>query len=164
VCGERKTHEATQSTIGDEFRVHLEETQSSKWRESRAPRVNSRFEITFLFRQNIDMNIKNTGKHVRKERVQYIKLPPLESFRQSFRTFALSFNRIQKLHSIVIVYTIFPTNPFYMKMIPIYRKLMSPLAARVELLSPRIMDLISLKENNNFNGFTKNRKPDFAKS
>jgi hypothetical protein len=27
VCGERKTHEATQSTVGDEFRVNLEETQ-----------------------------------------------------------------------------------------------------------------------------------------
>ena len=36
VCGERKTHEATQNTTGDEFRVRLEETQSSKWRESRA--------------------------------------------------------------------------------------------------------------------------------
>jgi hypothetical protein len=51
-----------------------------------------------------------------------------------------------------------------MKMIPIYRKLMSPLAVRVELLSPGIMDPFSLKENNNFNGFTKNRKLDFAKS
>jgi hypothetical protein len=51
-----------------------------------------------------------------------------------------------------------------MKMIPIYRKIMSPMAAKVELLSPRIMDLISLKEKNNFNEFTKNRKPDFAKS
>ena len=59
---------------------------------------------------------------------------------------------------------IFSTNPFYMKMIPIYRKLMSPLASSVELLPPRIMDLFSLKENNNFNGFTKNKKPDFAKS
>jgi hypothetical protein len=31
VCGEKKKHEATRSTIGDEFRVHLEETQTSKW-------------------------------------------------------------------------------------------------------------------------------------
>jgi hypothetical protein len=61
------------------------------------------------------MNIKNTGKHVRKERVQYIKLLPLESFRQSFRTFALSFNRVQKLHSIVTVYTVFPTNLAYIE-------------------------------------------------
>jgi hypothetical protein len=37
VCGERKTHEATPSNDGDEFKVHLEETQSSKWRKSRAP-------------------------------------------------------------------------------------------------------------------------------
>jgi hypothetical protein len=77
--------------------------------------VNSRFEITFRFRQNIDMNIKNTGKHVHKERVQYIKLLQLESFRQRFRTFALSFNRIQKLHSIVTVYTVFPTNLAYIE-------------------------------------------------
>jgi hypothetical protein len=51
-----------------------------------------------------------------------------------------------------------------MKMIPIYRKIMSPLAVRVELLSPGIIDPVSLKESNNFNGFTKNRKPDFSKS
>jgi hypothetical protein len=51
-----------------------------------------------------------------------------------------------------------------MKIIPIYRKLISPLVVRVELLSPGIMDSVSLKENNNFNGFTKNRKTDFAKS
>ena len=126
--------------------------------------MNSRFEITFQFRKNIDMNIKNTRKHVHKERIQYIKLLQLESFHQSFKTFALSFNRISKIHSIGVVYIVFPTNPFYMKMIPIYRKIMSPLATRFKLLSPRIMDLISLKENNNFNGFTKNRKPDFAKS
>jgi hypothetical protein len=35
VCGERKTHEATQSTTADEFRVNLEENGFSEWRESR---------------------------------------------------------------------------------------------------------------------------------
>jgi len=38
------------------------------------------------------------------------------------------------------------------------------LAAMVKLLPPRIMDPFSLKENNNFNRFTKNRKLVFAKS
>jgi hypothetical protein len=59
------------------------------------------------------MNIKSTGKHICKERIQYIRLLPLEYFHQSFRTFALSFNWIKKLQSIVIVYTILPTNPTY---------------------------------------------------
>jgi hypothetical protein len=49
-------------------------------------------------------------------------------------------------------------------MIHIYRNKMTPLDVRVEILSPGIMDPFSLKENNNFNGFTKNRKPGFAKS
>jgi hypothetical protein len=61
------------------------------------------------------MNLKNTGKHVRKERVQYIKLVQLEYFHQSFKTFAVSFSRIQNLHSIVTVYTSFPTNPAYIE-------------------------------------------------
>jgi hypothetical protein len=49
-------------------------------------------------------------------------------------------------------------------MTPLYRKIMAHLAVRVKIPPPRIMDPVSLKENNNFNGFTKNRKPDFAKS
>jgi hypothetical protein len=34
VCGERKTHESTQSTFEDEFRVNLEENGFSEWCES----------------------------------------------------------------------------------------------------------------------------------
>jgi hypothetical protein len=49
-------------------------------------------------------------------------------------------------------------------MTPIYRKIMPHLAVTVELPPPRIMYPVSLKEKNNFNGFTKNRKPEFAKS
>jgi hypothetical protein len=78
--------------------------------------VNSRFEI----RSDLDKNryeYKEHRKYVRKERIQYIKLLQLESFHQSFRTFALSFNRAQKLHSIVTVYTIFPTNLAYIEKI-----------------------------------------------
>jgi hypothetical protein len=61
------------------------------------------------------VNIKNIGKHIRKERIQYIKLPPLEYFHQSFKTFSLSFDQIKKLQSIVIIYTIFPTNLAYIE-------------------------------------------------
>jgi hypothetical protein len=35
VCGERKTHEATQSTVEDEFEVNLEENDLSEWHESK---------------------------------------------------------------------------------------------------------------------------------
>jgi hypothetical protein len=79
-------------------------------------------------------------------------------------TFALNFGQKLRLHTIAVVFSKLPTNPVYMKMSPIYRKIMSPLTVRVKILFPGIMDLFSLKENNNFNGFTKNRKPDFAKS
>jgi hypothetical protein len=59
------------------------------------------------------MNINSTRKHIRKERIQYIRLPPLEYFHQRFRTFTLSFIQIKKLQSIVIFYTVFPTNLYY---------------------------------------------------
>ena len=79
--------------------------------------VNSIFESRSYLDKNTDMNIKNTGKYVHKERVQYIKLPSLESFRQILKTFALSFNRIRKLHSIVTIYTVLPTNLAYIEKI-----------------------------------------------
>jgi hypothetical protein len=107
---------------------------------------------------------KDDRKHIRKERSTIHPTATTRIFSSSYRTFALNFGQKTQITYNSCRLPILPTNPVYMKMIPIYRNIMSPLAARVELLPPRIMDPFSLKENNNFNGFTKNRKPDFAKS
>jgi hypothetical protein len=108
--------------------------------------------------------IKGNRKHIHKERDTIHPTITTRIFSSNHKTFALNFDQKLRLHTITIVFSKLPSNLFYIKMIPIYRKLMPPLASRVELFSPRIMDSVSLKENNNFNGFTKNRKSDFAKS
>jgi hypothetical protein len=136
----------------------------SKWREQGALYNES---TGSKIRSEIDSmryEIKGNRKHIRKERDTIHPTITTRIFSSNHRTFALNFGQKLRLHTIAVVSQNLPTNPVYMKMIPIYRNLMSPLAVRVELLSPRIMDPFSLKENNNFNGFTKNRKPDFAKS
>jgi hypothetical protein len=108
--------------------------------------------------------IKGNRKHRCKERDTIHLTITTRIFSSNHRTFALNFGQKLRLHTIAVVFSKSPTNPVYIKMIPLYRKLMSPLVFRVELLSLGIMDLFSLKEDNNFNRFTKNRKPDFAKS
>jgi hypothetical protein len=108
--------------------------------------------------------IKCNRKHICKERETIHPTITNRIFSSNHRTFALNFGQKLTLHTIAIIFSKLPTNPVYIKMIPIYRNLMSPLDFRVELLSPGIMDPFSLKENNNFNKLIKNRKPDFAKS
>jgi hypothetical protein len=136
----------------------------SKWREQGALYNKSRGLKIHYETDSRRYEIKGNRKHIRKEMDTIHLTITTRIFSSNHRTFALTFGQKLILHTITVVFSKLPTNLLYIKMIHIYRKIMSPLVVRVELLFPGIMDLFSLKENNNFNRFTKNRKPDFAKS
>jgi hypothetical protein len=57
-------------------------------------RIKSHVRNYILIKTEIDM-IKEYMKHVCKERKQYIQLLQLESFHQSFMTFALNFDKVE---------------------------------------------------------------------
>jgi len=114
--------------------------------------------------QSMRYEIKyNRKTHTQRKRHNTSKYHNYNLFIKS-QELCIKFQLELRLYTIAVVFSKLPTNPVYIKTIPLYRNLVSPLDIRVELLSPGIMDLFSLKENNNFNGFTKNRKLDFTKS